>query len=133
MGIRWYFCSQPWENLRPAQRAKISCLMCQIPLGKPFFEKYENIVHVVWVAVVNLQQVGVRVGEQVGVLQQPPPASRPLNKGLSRRKVSKWGCLSLMALYGSYCGTIHFVWKHYSLRLEALFRCSLGLPPCASR
>ena len=114
MGIRWCFCFQPWENLRPAQRAKISCLMRQIPDGRPFFEKYENIVHVVWVAVVNLQQVGVRVGEQVGVLQQPPPASRPLNKGDSERKVGKWGCLSLMALYGSYCGTIHLVWKHYS-------------------
>lgn len=46
MGIRWYFCSQPWENSRTAQRAKISCLMCQIPDGRPFLSSNENIVHV---------------------------------------------------------------------------------------
>lgn len=45
MGIRWYFYSQPWENLRSAQRAKISCLLRQIPRGRPFYKECENIVH----------------------------------------------------------------------------------------
>lgn len=54
MGIRWCFCFQPWENLRPAQRAKISCLMRQIPDGRPFLSSNENIVHVLCANVLNL-------------------------------------------------------------------------------